>query len=30
MFGLDVLVERPSTEGGDFDIIVEEVELCNI
>lgn len=29
-FGLDVLLEKPGTAAGDFDIVVEEVELCSL
>ena len=29
-FGLDVLLEKPSKETGDFDVVVEEVELCSL
>jgi len=29
-FGLDVLLEKPSTQTGDFDTVVEEVELCSL
>jgi len=29
-FGLDVLLEKPGIMEGDFDIVVAEVELCNM
>jgi hypothetical protein len=29
-FGLDVLLEKPGIQEGDFDIVVEEVELCSL
>jgi hypothetical protein len=29
-FGLDALLEQSDIGGGDFDVVVEQVELCNL